>query len=591
MRFTVSPRLLLILSCISPLAAGAQAETVVRIPGSEFTGGAKDKFGASQKGAQTNYVYARPTGAYSTMQAKFSLKAAPDEPMFLHLKACDDDFASKCGIRITLNGTTLLDGPSGFRDGSFEVRRIAIPAGVLKAGENELVATNTEAKGELGMPPWFMIAVCTVAPHEYVYSPDITKDFAVTLPTEKRPLPEPLPDGRKPGFAIRGTKGWMWTPQQYFAEIPTLVRIKMNFLMNCYTSMCDIEHYPWGDKRCNRWWEPLPESKKKAYEQIVRECQKAGIDFCFSMNPNLGTSRIVDYKSDKDVDALFAHYRWMQGLGVKWFNIALDDITEGIDASGQARVANEFLRRLRADDPQAQLIVCPTWYWSDGTDPKFRPYLETFAHELDKDIYLFWTGDAVVINRITRKCADTYKGIVKHRLILWDNYPVNDNNPTMHLGPVFGRDPDLCEVIDGYMSNPLCKQSEINRIPLMTCADYAWNPWAYEPGRSVGQAILYFTDDPVQQLLVRDLVEAYSGMLYYGKGTNFNAVREQFSRIAAAPHSRYVARAYVDYVQSLADRMEKAFPDRLQAERTTVLDDIQWMKSAFAEKYGAEEAK
>ena len=34
------------------------------------------------------------------------------------------------------------------------------------------------------------------------------------------------------------------------------------------------------------------------------------------------------------------------------------------------------------------------------------------------------------------------------------------------------------------------KQNEINRIPLATCADYAYNPRAYDPSRSVGQAIL-----------------------------------------------------------------------------------------------------
>lgn len=440
-------------------------------------------------------------------------------------------------------------------------------------------------------PPGSGAAGGDKAEQKHAYRPEITKDFTVDLPPARRPLPEPLPDGRKPGFAIRGTKGWMWTPQQYLAEIPTLVRAKMNFLMNCYTSMCDVEHYAWGDKRCNRWWEPLPEAKREAYEQVVRECRKSGIGFCFSMNPNLFTNRILDYQSDQDVDALFAHYRWMQSLGVKWFNIALDDISEGIDASGQAKVANGFLKRLRANDPEAQLIVCPTWYWGDGTDAKHRPYLQTFARDLDKDIYLFWTGDAVVTNRITRKCAETYKDIVKHRLILWDNYPVNDNNPTMHLGPVFGREPDLCEVIDGYMSNPLRKQNELNRIPLLTCADYAYNPWAYDPARSIGQAILHFADDPAQQVLAKDLVEAYPGMLYYGGGTGFNAVREQFSRIVATPHSRYVARMYIDYVQSLARRMEKTFPDRLKAERQTVVDDVTWMKRAFAEKYGPEQAE
>ncbi len=65
-----------------------------------------------------------------------------------------------------------------------------------------------------------------------------TAALHVELPKEVRPLPEPLPSGQtKPGFAIRGTKGWNWTSEQYLAEIPVLARYKMNFLMNCYTSM------------------------------------------------------------------------------------------------------------------------------------------------------------------------------------------------------------------------------------------------------------------------------------------------------------------------------------------------------------------
>lgn len=588
-RTTCLRRSVIVLCAATAMAAGgANAETVICFPGSDFAGGAKDKFGAARQGEMTNFVYARPTGAYSTMAAKFLLSQVPAEPMFVHLKACDDDAAARCGVLITLNGKILWEGRSEFRNGSLEVRQFAIPAGVLKTGDNELVITNTEPKGELGMPPWFMVASCTIAPEKYVFRPEITKDFTVTLPSEKRPLPEPLAEGRKPGFAIRGTKGWAWLPEQYLAEIPVLAGCRMNFLMNCYLSMCDIEHYRWGDKRCNRWWEPLPDAKKKAYEKVVQECQKAGIEFCFSMNPNLGAARFLDYGKSEDVDLLWNHFRWMQGLGVKWFSIALDDISEGIDAAGQARVANEFLRRLRAADPKAQLIVCPTWYWGDGTDPKYRPYLETMARELDKEVYLFWTGDHVVTSRITRGCTETYKGIVKHRLILWDNYPVNDNNPTMHLGPVTGRDPDLCEVIDGYMSNPLCRQNEANRIPLMTCADYAFNPWAYDPARSIGQSIFHFADGPDGRCVIKELVEAYPGMLVHGKGTGYNPVREQFGRIAAAPHSRYVARIYIDYIQGLAARIAKAFPNRLKPEQKTLQDDIDWMKKRFVEKYGPE---
>jgi hypothetical protein len=275
----------------------------------------------------------------------------------------------------------------------------------------------------------------------------------------------------------------------------------------------------------------------------------------------------------------------MQGLGVKWFNISLDDITEGINASSQARVVNEIFHRLGAKDPEAQMIFCPTYYSGDGTGKEQKPYLETLARELDKDVYLFWTGDAGV-GRITRKGAETFRSIGGHRMFLWDNYPVNDNCPTMHLGPVIDRDPDLCEVVDGYMSNPMCKQNEINRIPLLTCLDYAWNPAAYDPSRSVGQAILHLADTAPQRAVLKDLMEAYPGMLIYGsRSTGFNAVQEQFTRISAAPHSRQAAIAYIEHLQQLSERLEQQFPGHYQPEKQTLDNDIQQLKKKFATKY------
>ena len=221
---------------------------------------------------------------------------------------------------------------------------------------------------------------------------DIHQDFHVNLSDRKRTFPEPLPPGAQPGFKFRGTKVWAWTPEQYLAEIPFLVQFKMNFLMNCYSSMFDLEHYSdWA--RANRWWEDIPEPKKKAYEKIVRECQKHGIQFCFSMNPNIAGKRMVNDDSPASVDQLYKHYAWMQSLGVKWFNLSLDDISQGINASSQSRVVNEIFHRLRAHDPAAQMIFCPTFYSGDGDGEKQKPYLEDLARELDKEIYVFWTGE------------------------------------------------------------------------------------------------------------------------------------------------------------------------------------------------------
>lgn len=583
-------QLLMVLAIAYPLAlpvmasAGAGA-AVANFVGSEFQGGAKDLFGSTMDGEQVNYVYAQPTGKHAKMQVRFTARDISDAPLFAHIKGRDDDGAEQCAVRIELNGKVLFEGKNEFAANAFKTRKYAIPAGTLTLGENTLVIVNTEEKGTVGMPPWFQVAACVIGPENYVIRRDLHKDFWVVLPEKAEPFPTPLPASKAPGFKFRGTKGWFWTPQQYLAEIPVMAKYKMNFLMNCYGSMCDVEHYKWGDPNVNRWWEPLPEEKKAAYAGIAKACKDHGLIFCFSMNPNLCSKRFVNSGDPKDVDALWQHYQWAQSVGVKWFNISLDDITEGIDAAGQSKVVNEIFRRLREKDPEAQMIFCPTYYWGDGTGKDQKPYLETLAKVLDKDVYLFWTGDAVV-GRITRKGADTFRGLAQHRIFLWDNYPVNDARPTMHLAPVTDRDPDLCEVIDGYMSNPLCQQNEANRIPMLTCADYAWNPAEYDPMRSVGQAILHLAETPAQREVMRELVDAYPGMLIYGNGnTGFNAVRYRFAQISGLPHSKQVAKAYIELLEGLASRMQEAFPSGYKAEEETLNNDIDFVRKVYAAKY------
>ncbi len=562
---------------------------IVELSGVDLKGGAANIFGSIQAGeADVNYIYAQPTGDQSSMAATFAVSKPVEGDVFLYIKGRDDDYAEKCEISVEINESAIFSGPSKFPDAQWEIHAYRIPGGVLKTGENSIKIKNLEKQGNLGRPPWFMVAKLAIAGKDFIFTTNITRDFWISLPSQIRELPEPLPAGKKPGFAWRGTKGWMWTPDQYLSEIPVMAKHKMNFLMNCYGSMCDIENYAWGDPEVNRWWEDIPAGKKQAYEKIVRECDKNGVAFCFSMNPNLCSKRALQYSSAEDIDLLWKHYAWMQGLGVKWFNISLDDISQGIDASGQAKVVNEIFRRLKANDASAQMIFTPTAYWGDGTDANARPYLEILAKELDGDVYLFWTGNSVVGN-IERRAAVSYKSISKHRLFLWDNYPVNDDHPTMHLGPVTNRDPDLCEVIEGYMGNALCKQVEANRIPLLTCADYAYNPWSYDPNRSIGQAILNLESAPEKRELLRELVEVYPGFIILGKAnTGLNPVKENFAKIRALGHSRYVVEAFIAYLGDLSARMQKAFPDKYKAAQKTLADDVAAVRRMADDNYSRE---
>jgi hypothetical protein len=214
-----------------------------------------------------------------------------------------------------------------------------------------------------------------------------------------------------------------------------------------------------------------------------------------------------------------------------------------------------------------------------GDTPEAGAYLGALGRTLDPEVYVFWTGDGVVTTRITMACAETYRQIVGHRLIIWDNYPVNDRHPTLHLGPLTGRDADLSRVTAGYMSNPLCPQNEINRLPLFTCADYAYNPAAYDPLRSIGQAIRHLAETPAQRLALENLVELYPGMLIYGDAkTSFNPVWERFQQLLQLPSLRAGAVAFIGRVENVEKQLALAFPDRFLKTRETIRSHIARMR-------------
>jgi hypothetical protein len=327
----------------------------------------------------------------------------------------------------------------------------------------------------------------------------------------------------------------------------------------------------------------MTEVRKEEYGRIIHACRENGISFCFALHPQLASPRPLDPANHEDLEQFFQHYAWAQSQGVRWFSICLDGTSwgpAGPAACGEShsRFVNSMLERLQAKDPDVQLLFCPVACWADGTNPEHRAYLESLARDLNADVYIFWNGDGIVTPRVTRIAAENYKSIVKHRLFLWDNYQVNDGSPTLHLGPLSGRDPDLCEVIDGYLSNPMCTQNQINRVPLATCADYAYNPWAYKPSRSIGQSILRFGSDAAQQSVLKDLVEAYPGFIVAGGGTGTNPVRGKFAALLSGRESRAAALELIKHMEDILARLADSFPQKYPATRKTVEEDIHWMK-------------
>jgi hypothetical protein len=170
-------------------------------------------------------------------------------------------------------------------------------------------------------------------------------------------------------------------------------------------------------------------------------------------------------------------------------------------------------------------------------------------------------------------------------MFIWDNYPVNDQQPMLQLGPLMGRDPALAKIVEGYISNPLSPQNDVNRIPMLTVADYLWNPAGYDPARSIGQAIAHLGNTPGERLLLKDLVELYPGRLVDGDlSTGWNSLRNRF-RLILDGGSQEAAMNFIVHAEDVSRRMAKLFPDRYVLARKVLDGDLGKMRLEYSKKY------
>jgi len=102
------------------------------------------------------------TGANNpAMWTVLHLDRAPAKAGRLVLTGQDDDKPGAVPIRVTVGGQTVFEGPNKCAERNWSAQEIALPAGVLKAGDNEIriATTQPSAAADQG---WFMLAECAV---------------------------------------------------------------------------------------------------------------------------------------------------------------------------------------------------------------------------------------------------------------------------------------------------------------------------------------------------------------------------------------------------------------------------------------------
>ncbi len=247
-----------------------------------------------------------------------------------------------------------------------------------------------------------------------------------------------------------------------------------------------------------RWTEPYPDREWKEMVQLIRLAQKHQIDFVYGFHPGKG----LCFSAEEPITILLKKAERFYEAGVRTFAVLFDDIPSRLEHEEDrqqldgslAKAEALWLKRIFARQPSAwadvEWWICPSCYTEDPLLARmfgdFEPsFLETLAHHLPPSIACSWTGPSVVSKKISLGHVRKVAKRLKRRLILWDNYPVNDLSMgrEMHLSPLTGRDPRLPEQVYGYLNNPLL-QEQLSFIPLATCFDYASDPIAYNPEKS-----------------------------------------------------------------------------------------------------------
>ncbi len=282
---------------------------------------------------------------------------------------------------------------------------------------------------------------------------------------------------------IEGFYGDTWEQGKRLSVMKLMAKYGMNTYF--YAPKDDIYHR-------EKWRDLYPEKELADLKSLVDYAKENFFDFNWCIGPGLS----YKYTSDDDFRLLIDKIKSIYNIGVRGIGLLLDDIPwefqyeedaakyDGI-VDAHIDLINRVYNELKLLDNDIKLTVCPTQYSGDENGY----YISKFGKGIPADVKMFWTGEEICSRVLTVRESQELFRSTDHKPLFWDNYPVNDCEmfQEMHLGAIQGRDKELYKTCDGLISNVM-EYAECSKIPLMTIADYLWNPVAYNPGTSLENA-------------------------------------------------------------------------------------------------------
>ncbi len=270
---------------------------------------------------------------------------------------------------------------------------------------------------------------------------------------------------------VEGFYGLPWNARQRHQLFGWLKEWGLNTFM--YAPKDDLKHR-W------RWRELYDEGQTAELAALIRDCRRHGLNFIYAIGPGLD----FRYADPADLTALVLKLDQTRDLGAVDFALLFDDIPRTMRpedaarfpsfASAQAFVANEVCARIKAVNPVARVLFCPTEYCGRMAQPtvKDSAYLNELGELLGPEIGVFWTGPEIISETISMASIRELQTVLRRKPVIWDNLHANDYDMRrLYLGPYAGRPAELRAEVAGILSNPNC-QFEANFVPIRTFARY-----------------------------------------------------------------------------------------------------------------------
>lgn len=292
---------------------------------------------------------------------------------------------------------------------------------------------------------------------------------------------------------VEGFYGRCWSDAQRLDMVEFLSAFGFNTYLYC----------PKADAALRKEWDqPWPVSSFQSLERLSRYCEDRSLLFGVGLSP---FELYRDYSSESRQKLKFK-IKEINKLNVKVLAILFDDMPGDMAALAhrQSDIVADVLSWTRAE----RVLICPTYYSFDPVLERYfgampEGYWEKLGQNLDPAVEVFWTGNKVCSAFISAADIDAICAALGRKVILWDNYPVNDGaerSRHLYCQPLSGRDRAITARLSGHLCNPM-NQANLSKLALTGLADlYGHQPMP--AGIEARASILYGAQ--LTELLMRD---------------------------------------------------------------------------------------